>query len=110
DTSHSSGIFIAPFSRSDRKKFQSMRVNKPRIGPNKFELSITKLLVSIVGKAFDQQILARHNLFEIEGNVLSANAPRFGMAGQMQTPPREKKGFRGQPPPKKKKPPTPPPP
>jgi hypothetical protein len=60
-----------------------MRVNKPRSGPNKLELSAAKLFVPIIGKAFDEQIFACHYLLKIERNIFSANTPRFGVTGEM---------------------------
>jgi hypothetical protein len=82
DISNSPVIFITRL-RLYGEKVHSMRVNKSRIGTDELELSVAKLFVAIIGKAFDEQIFARHDLFEIERNILNANTPRFGMAGEM---------------------------
>ncbi len=42
-----------------------------------------ELLHAIIGKIPDERIFSRHDLLEIEADLSGADAPRFGMAGQV---------------------------
>ena len=81
------GKFVA------RAQFERMRVGKAGEGAQKLELAIGELLPAVVGKVLHQGILTRHDLGEVEADVLRADAPGFRVAGQVQDLGRVEQGF-----------------
>src|SRR4051812_49935720 len=94
--STSCGPFTPALSPWDgeREKFQTVRVRESGTGTDEFEFSIAKLIVTIIGKAFNQQAFASHHLGEIERNIFSADTPRLRVTGQIHDFGRVKQRFR----------------
>src|SRR5436305_112386 len=84
---------LTPLDR-ERQKFQSIRVCESSIAADEFKFSIAKLIVTVIGKTFNQQIFPSHHLREIERNIFSADAPRLRVTGQMHDFGRVKQRFR----------------
>ena len=65
-----------PFAGAE---FERMRIREPGHSPKELELAALKLLPAVIRKVLDERILARHDLGEIEPDVLGTNAPRLRM-------------------------------
>ena len=60
-----------------------MRIQKSGIGADEFEFSAVELLHAVIRKILDERIFPRHDFFEIEADFSGADAPRFGVAGEV---------------------------
>ena len=66
-----------------RAQFERVRVGKAGEGAQELELAVDELLPAVIGKVLDQGVLARHDLGEVEADILRADAPRLRVAGQV---------------------------
>ena len=65
-------------------QFDGVRIQKSRLGANEFEFAAGQLLPAIIRKTLDERIFSRHDFFKIKTDLSSADAPRPGVAGQVQ--------------------------
>ena len=52
-------------------------------GAEEFEFAAGELLPAVIGEVSDQGVLAGHDLCEVEADVVGADAPRLGVAGEV---------------------------
>src|SRR5688500_17162866 len=72
-----------------------MEVGETRVGADKGEPAVLELLVSIVRKAFDEQILSRHDFRKVEADVAGFDAEHLRMLCQVVDFGRVKERFGG---------------
>jgi hypothetical protein len=72
-----------------------MCIYESRIGANELKLSVLELLFPVIRKLVNQPRFASHHLLEIESDLARLDAPRIGVAAQVEDFRRVKQRFAG---------------
>ena len=66
-------------------QFERVRVGKAGEGAQELKLAVSELLGAVIREVLNQGILARHDLSEVEADIVRADAPGFGWLARCMT-------------------------